>query len=128
VRRRRVVYGAALVVVVALGLASRKFPGLFPAALGKYPGDALWAIMVFLLWGIARPTISTGKLAALALATSYIDEFSQIYQAAWINSIRATTLGHLILGSAFSWWDMLSYTVGVALAVVCEKAAFRDQN
>jgi len=51
----------------------------------------------------------------LALVTAYLDEFSQIYQAPWINGIRATTVGHLILGSTFSWWDMLSYTVGVGV-------------
>ncbi len=125
-RRNRLTYGIALVGVVALGLASRKFQGLFPAVLGKYPGDALWAVMVFLLWAIALPNSSTLRLAAYALATSYSDEFSQIYQAPWINAIRSTTLGHLILGSTFSWFDMMAYTVGILLPVICEKATKRN--
>jgi hypothetical protein len=106
--------------VICLGLASRRWPGLFPPFLDKYPGDALWALMVFLLWGVFQPYLSTGKLAAYALIVSYIDEFSQLYQAPWINSIRTTTIGHLILGSTFSWRDMLSYSVGVAIGVIVE--------
>jgi hypothetical protein len=125
-RRRRLVYSATLLGVIALGLASRRFPGLlFAPVWGKYPGGALWALMVFLLWGIFRTDLSTRRLAACALMAAYVDEFSQIYQAPWINAIRATTLGDLILGSTFSWRDMLSYTVGVAVGVVIEKVGWR---
>jgi hypothetical protein len=120
-RRSRVVYGFVTAGVIGFGLASRRWPGFFPAVVGKYPGDALWALMVFCLWGLFRPSLSTERLAIYALTISYLDEFSQIYQAPWINAIRATTVGHLVLGSTFSWWDMVSYTVGVAIGVVCEK-------
>ena len=120
--RRRLIYAAFAVVVILLGLASRKFPGLlFPSIFGKYPGDALWASLVFLIWGFCRPELSVGRRAVYALLTAYADEFSQIYQAPWINAIRATTVGHMILGSTFSWWDELAYTVGIALGSGLEK-------
>lgn len=45
--RNRRWYLVALIVVIAAGLASRRYAWLFPACLGKYPGDALWALMVF---------------------------------------------------------------------------------
>lgn len=113
--RNRIVYLVTLVAVIALGLASRRYPGLFPHVLGKYPGDALWALMVFLILGSIRPASSTGWLAIGALTISWLDEASQLYQAPWINAIRATTAGHLVLGSAFSWKDMVSYVVGVII-------------
>jgi hypothetical protein len=112
--RNRLFLSVALAVTVALGLASRKWPVLFPALLGKYPGDALWALMVYWIIAWLTPNAGIKKVAALALLISYADEFSQLYQAPWINAIRSTTLGHLILGSTFSWLDMLAYTVGVA--------------
>lgn len=56
----------AIAVVIALGLASRRWPWL-PARLGKYPGDALWASMVFFCWAWTLPAASTLRLAALAL-------------------------------------------------------------
>jgi len=73
--------------------------------------------MVFCAWGVLLPRLTTAKLATCALLTSYADEFSQIYQSDWINRIRSTPAGHLVLGSAFSWFDMLAYTVGIALVV-----------
>ncbi len=79
--------------------------------------------MAFCGWGILMPAASTARLAVYALFTSYADEFSQLYQAEWINQVRRTPLGHLILGSAFSWFDMLAYTVGVTI-VVAGTAAF----
>jgi len=117
VNNKRLLFAAAFLASVALGLASRKFPTLFPSILGKYLGDALWAIMVFCVWGVLLPRLTTAKLAVYALLTSYADEFSQIYQSDWINRVRSTPAGHLALGSAFSWFDMLAYTVGIALVV-----------
>ena len=68
-------------------------------------------------WAVAfvAPSAPVIRVAAYALAISYLDELSQLYQAAWINQIRATMIGHLLLGSAFSWLDLLAYTVGVSL-------------
>jgi hypothetical protein len=122
---QRRAYAIAFLGAVVIGLASRKYPGLFPQVLGKYPGDALWALMVFCGWGFVLNGGSTVKLAAYALATSYADELSQLYQANWINAIRSTTVGHLILGSTFSWFDMLAYTVGVGVGVVGKEALER---
>src|SRR5262245_41617631 len=105
-RRNAFVYACAAMAVIVLGLASRQVSGLFPAALGKYPGDALWALMAFTFWGVALRRESTMRVGAAALATSYAVEFSQLYQATWINTIRGTTIGHLVLGSAFDWLDL----------------------
>ena len=118
--RSRLFLAIAIVVTVALGIASRKVPALFPAFLGKYPGDALWSLMVY--WAVAWliPDASIKKVALLALVVSYADEISQLYQAPWLNAIRGTTLGHLILGSTFSWLDMLAYTIGVAAGATVE--------
>jgi hypothetical protein len=109
-----------VVAVIALGLASRRFPSLFPAVLGKYPGDALWAMMVFVGLAFIKPRASTTGLAVLALAISCAVEFLQLYQAPWLNTIRATTLGHLALGSAFSWGDIMAYGVGVLIAALVD--------
>lgn len=105
----------SLVAVIALGLASRKFPSLFPAIFGKYPGDALWAIMVFVGLAFVKPQASTARLAILSFAISCAIEFSQLYQAPWLNEIRGTTIGHLVLGSTFSRFDIAAYAVGVVV-------------
>lgn len=115
--RRRLWFAAGCVAVIALGLASRTFPWLFPPVFGKYPGDALWAMMVLLGCAACQPQTSTRGLAASALTLSCLVEALQLYQAPWINTIRSTTLGHLVLGSTFSWMDIAAYAVGVALGI-----------
>jgi hypothetical protein len=123
--RRRLWLGILVIGVIGLGLASRKYPWLFPALLGKYPGDALWALMmVFFGWAWVAPGAPTRALAFLGLATSGLVEFSQLYQAPWINAIRSTTAGHLVLGSTFSWLDLLAYAVGVAVGVAMDLGFF----
>lgn len=113
--------------VMALGLASRKCP-LFPAFLGKYPGDVLWALLVYFAWGFVKQDAPIPRVAAYALATSYLDELSQLYQAPWLNEIRSTAVGHIVFGSAFSWLDMLAYTVGVAIGAGIERIALPSRH
>ncbi|MFP5390169.1 MAG: DUF2809 domain-containing protein [Gammaproteobacteria bacterium] len=114
---------ACLLGVIAAGLASRKYPFLLPAALGKYPGDALWAVAVFVLLSLIWPCAPLGRRALGALLVSYAVELSQLYHRPWIDSIRHTTIGHLFLGTAFGWGDVLAYTVGIALAWAFHAAA-----
>lgn len=124
-QRRRIYLAGAVILTMAAGLASRRWPGLLPAALGKYPGDALWAQMVYWLVAFAIPAGSVRRVTVAALALAYLDEFSQLYQAAWINDIRATTMGHLVLGSTFAWADLLAYTIGIGLCCLVELLLFR---
>jgi hypothetical protein len=116
--RKRLAYSAATATVIALGLASRAWPALFPSMLGKYPGDALWGMMVFFGMRVVRPTGSIAVAVVLALSVSWLDEFSQVYQAPWINAIRSNPIGHLFLGYTFSWFDMLAYTIGIAIGAL----------
>ncbi len=119
--RLRLLFGMAF--VMALGLASRAYPAMFPAVFGKYPGDVLWALLVFLGWRFVFPRAGRLCVAALALGSACAVEFSQLYQAPWINGVRGTVLGHLVLGRGFSWWDIAAYAVGVALGVAGAAAA-----
>lgn len=119
---------AGMVLTVGAGLASRKFPGLLPQALGSYPGDALWAVLVFLLIAFIRPRMKSGRLAAITLAVSFLVEAAQLYQSPWINAIRATTPGHLVLGQGFDWLDLCAYSVGVAGAFIVDQLAGRSRR
>ena len=57
------------------------------------------------------------------MAFSVAIEISQLYHAPWIDSIRRTTLGGLILGFGFLWSDLACYAVGVGLGVIIEVGA-----
>ena len=48
-------------------------------------------------------------------------EVSQLCHASWIDSIRGTTLGGLLLGFGFVWSDLACYAVGVGLGMLIER-------
>ncbi len=119
--RSRVGYGAALLLVIAAGLGSRIFGRHLPAFVADYAGDTLYATMMFVGLGILAPRASTARLAATALAISCAIEVSQLHHAPWIDAIRRTTPGALVLGYGFLWSDLACYAAGVALGAGVER-------
>ncbi|QWH17984.1 DUF2809 domain-containing protein [Bacillus mycoides] len=119
-KRNRLLYVVFTIVVIILGLSSRKFAFALPDLLNGYLGDALWALMIFIGFGFLFPKIETRKLAFISLIFCYGIEISQLYHAEWIDSIRATTLGGLVLGYGFLWSDLVAYTIGVGVGMLGE--------
>lgn len=121
VKRNRYYYLLFVVITMLSGLASRHYAGSLPQWVELYLGDALWALMVFLMAGFLFQRKSTRWTALAALAFSYCIEISQLYHAPWIDGVRANRLGGLVLGYGFLWSDLVCYTVGVGFGVVMEK-------
>jgi hypothetical protein len=120
-KRSPFLWSALIVVVVILGLGSRRFGPHLPGWVAAYAGDTLWATAAFLGIGLLLPRASTWTIALLALTFSVLVEVSQLYKAPWIDSIRRTTLGGLVLGFDFVWSDLACYAVGVGLGVAVDR-------
>jgi Protein of unknown function (DUF2809) len=120
--RSRVACAIALMLVIAAGLGSRVFGRALPEVVATYAGDTLYATMVFVVLGILAPRWSTARLALTALALSCAIEVSQLYHAPWIDAIRRTLPGALVLGCGFLWSDLVCYAAGVALGAGAEAA------
>jgi Protein of unknown function (DUF2809) len=121
-RRRRIplVRMTMIALVSALGIGSRHYAQALPEFIAAYAGDTLWALAAFLAFGLVLPRQSTWTVAVLAIAFSVLIEVSQLYHAPWIDSIRQTTLGGLILGFGFLWSDLACYAAGVGLGDILE--------
>ncbi|HGH7175832.1 TPA: DUF2809 domain-containing protein [Bacillus wiedmannii] len=119
-KRNRLLYALFTIVIIILGLSSRKLAFVLPQLLNDYLGDALWALMIFTGFGFLFPKLETKRLALISLLFCYGNEVSQLYHAEWIDSIRATTLGGLVLGYGFLWSDLVAYTIGVGIGMFCE--------
>jgi len=76
--------------------------------------------MVFVGVGFLLPRASTLAVTSLALTFSWGVEFSQLYHAPWIDAVRATIPGKLVLGNTFNWPDLFAYALGVALGAWAE--------
>jgi len=120
--RSRTKYLIAAGAVVILGLCSRRYSRSLPEFVALYAGDTLWALTAFLGLGALFPRWPTLRVCAAALLFSFAVELSQLYHSHWIDRVRQTRVGGLILGYGFLWSDLLCYGVGVSAGLVLETA------
>jgi hypothetical protein len=118
--KSRILYLGMVLVVIVLGLSSRKFSAALPGFVAAHFGDALWAAMIYL--GVRTLFIHKSSIfaALFGLLFCFIIEFSQLYQAPWINEIRHTTLGALVLGKGFLPVDLIRYAAGIAVSFLVD--------
>lgn len=106
----RLFYPLATLLTIIAGLLSRRL-----AFLPSEVGDALWAVMVYLIlrtfWQGKWPSAT----ARLALVISFLVEFSQLLTWDWLVRFRLSLLGHLLLGQGFLVRDLIAYTIGISL-------------
>ena len=113
-------YVALTCATIGAGLASRRYPAVFPAWIARYAGDTLWEALVFWLLALIWRRASTLHIGAGAFTIALAVEVSQLYHAPWIDAIRDTRLGRLTLGSDFLWSDLLCYAIGIGCAVAAD--------
>jgi hypothetical protein len=120
--RNRLLYALLVAVVLGSGLIWRSRLLSLTPFLTKYGGDALWALMVFFAFGFLFRSVTTLRLVLIALIFAWAIEFSQLYHAPWIDTIRAMRIGRLILGSTFNWPDLPAYVVGIMIGALVDRA------
>jgi Protein of unknown function (DUF2809) len=113
--KSRPIWFALICITIILGLLSRHY-----TAIPLFIGDVLWATNIYFIVRFLFINKTIKWVILVSLLFCYLIEFSQLYKAPWINQLRHTLFGRLVLGEVFLWGDMLSYTVGVGVAVVVE--------
>lgn len=122
-RRRRLALLATAVATVAAGLTVHF---LLAGPVADFAGDALYAVLVYLVIAFVQPrlpSVSTGAVALLLCAA--------------VETFQLTGIPHditerfppaaLLLGSTFSGLDLLAYALGAALAAAVD-AALRSRS
>jgi hypothetical protein len=112
----RSTYFILIIATIITGLLSRHF-----AFIPLFIGDILWALMVYLIMRFLFVTRPVKFIVLASLLFCYGIEFSQLYKSPWINDLRHTLFGRLVLGEGFLWSDLLCYTVGVGIGIWVDK-------
>ena len=84
-----------------------------------YLGDFF---VVILIYSIVM-SVSNSKVKSVAIATllfSYAIEIAQYAQVVSLLGLEDNKIARIIIGTSFSWWDVLMYTLGVVVVVVIE--------
>ena len=120
-RRRRAALAVAAGAVLVTGLAVRL---LFSGAWTGPVGDALYAVLVYLLISFALPRRSPLTVGILAVAVCVGVELFQLtgLPAAWAQALPPT---RLLLGTTFTPGDLPLYALGGAAAAALDAAAGR---
>lgn len=120
--RTRARYVALALLTIAVGLLVH----LSGSALGPVArdvlGDALWGAMMVWWTGAVAPDARLAVRSAVAYAICTAVEVSQLYHTPGLDAVRATKLGHLVLGSGFDPRDLAAYALGVGAAALLEAA------
>jgi hypothetical protein len=103
-------------LTIIIGLLSRHY-----SFIPLFIGDVLWALMVYFIVRFLVIKATVKQVVIYSLLFCYAIEISQLYKAPWIDSLRHTLFGRLVLGDTFLWGDLLSYTAGVAIGVLVDR-------
>ncbi|MFJ2544542.1 DUF2809 domain-containing protein [Microbacterium sp. NPDC087589] len=121
-RRRRLLVSAVL--VIAVGLVTH-FVGSGPVA--DFAGDALYAVMTYLVIAIAIPRTALWivGLSALVLCT-----LIECFQLTGLPALWAETFWpvRLVLGVGFDARDLVAYAVGAGAATIVDMVVSRRRR
>jgi hypothetical protein len=112
-KKLQITYSLLIIFTIVIGLLSRHY-----TFIPLFIGDVLWATLVYFLFRFIFINKPIKTIIIYSLVFSYAIEFSQLYTAPWIERIRQTLFGKLVLGSVFCWGDLVSYTVGIIIGVI----------
>ncbi|MCS3844835.1 DUF2809 domain-containing protein [Microbacterium sp. AK031] len=119
--RRRIALVAVAVAVLVAGLLVHRFGS---GEIGDIAGDALYAVLVYLLFAMLLARSSRTLPAALAIIFCTVIEFLQLTDLprTWALAFPPSAL---VLGSSFAQRDLLVYPASVLLALIVDAALSR---
>lgn len=120
-KSKRITFLIVSFITICTGLLVRLKKQWFPDVVNLYLGDILYAFMMFYIVSFLIPGKSSWTRGMIALLICFAIELLQLYQAGWINALRQTIPGRLVLGSGFLWSDLLAYFMGVTAALLFDK-------
>ena len=123
-RRYRVRLLLTTCLVAAIGITSRV---VWVGSLiwDKYVGDGVYAAVFYL--GLSLIWVEGTITAKMVLTAAYVAAI-EVFQLTQIpvrlnqsGSFVIRAFAYVVLGSTFSWWDLLAYSIGIAGILVLDR-------
>jgi hypothetical protein len=124
----RIVYCLAGLVIVIAGVASRVFHSGI-ALIDHDLGEALYAALAYVLLGIVRPQLRPGGKALITSIAMVVIEAFQLtgVPARFAASANgALRLLAIVLGTSWSWRDLVGYAVGISIVGLADHIFWHD--
>ena len=104
--------------ITLLGTLGKFYPGPGRSWLNNSFGGVPYVILFMALVALIWPRLAPGWVALGVLVATCLLEVLQLWQPAWLQAVRATLPGRLVLGSTFSPSDFWYYLIGAGLGWV----------
>ncbi|MEN2742126.1 DUF2809 domain-containing protein [Microbacterium sp. X-17] len=113
---RRALLIVAAIATVVVGLTVHETVDSWA---GAFAGDALYAVLVFLLVAVVAVRAPSAVVGGIAFALCAAVE---VFQLTGVPAYLSATIPgvELVLGSTFQWIDLLAYLFGAALAAAVD--------
>lgn len=116
-RRNRSTYILLTVVVLIIEIAIERF--LNDPFIRPYLGDALVVVLIY-AFIMAVTTLQPETAMIATLIFSYLVEFAQAINIIEILGLSDQAFFRVILGTSFSWIDLVMYNLGILAVYVWE--------
>ena len=113
--RPRYLLAAFVLLIVEVGIALYVRDSL----IRPYGGDFLVVILIYCV-GRAFLDWSVTAVAVATLLFSFAVEIGQYFSLVDRLGLRGNRLAEIVIGTGFSWGDLLAYTLGIATVVWAE--------
>lgn len=106
----------SLVILTPVGFLCKVYTGPLYGWVQDYLGGVLYEIFwcLLLFFFIPRPS-AIGKIVSGVFLVTCILEISQLWKAAFLETIRSYFIGRTLIGTTFSTWDFPHYLIGSAI-------------
>jgi len=89
-----------------------------------YLGDVLVVILIYcFVKSFLKIKVEIAALAVLLFA--FLVEFCQYLNVVDYLNLRSNAIARTVIGTSFSWLDMLTYIIGIAIVLVAERMTVR---
>ncbi len=121
----RIKYALLTALLIGTGLLIRSPLFGLPHGIAKYSGSIVWGGTVYAATACLLPKQGSLRTAIVASTLAVGVEFSQIWHTPALDAFRSTTIGVLLIGRFFSWWDIAAYLIGIAAVCLLDNVALR---
>jgi hypothetical protein len=106
-----------LFIITPLGFATKFYSGWGQHWVYNYAGDILYPVFWYFLILLGFPRCNPIVLAIVNFTVDVLIECSQIYSNAFLEMVRSSFIGLVVLGQGFDIRDVGYYLIGNTLAV-----------
>jgi hypothetical protein len=125
--KRQLVLLLVLTVLVVAGAWLRFYAPIGPDW-RDYSGGVTYVVFWILAYAFIRPSTSAVRVSLAVLLITCCLEFLQLWHPAWLEAIRRTLPGRLVLGTTFEWLDFPPYFVGAVIGFIVMRLFAPSQN